>query len=124
MKNALLEAKDLGDMDLWAIFTILCASIVMLTPMLDWSIVIKEQKSVRNIAVYWGLLIFTALISTFLKARNGIQPFFFYDQLITCDIDIAKNCSREYVVESSTAFKSLDYYDRCPVQEWLLLALY
>ena len=92
--SAQTHANDFGDMDLQAIFPILAASCIMLTPILNWSIQIREHA--RAIAVYWGLLIFAAFVPTFFSVWKGIQPLFSYGQLFTCEIDIAKNCTYEH----------------------------
>ena len=103
-----IKVNDLGDMDLQAIFPILAASSIMLTPILNWSTQIR--KHARAIAVCWGLLIFTAFVPTFLNVWKGVQPFFSYGQLFTCDIDIANNCSFEYLQENNSIISSDFYY--------------
>ena len=82
----------------------------MLTPILDWSIEVK--KNARAIAVYWGLLIYTALVATFSKAWSGIVPLLAAGQLFTCNTDAAKDCSLEYLMKSSYAVFSYDYYTK------------
>ena len=83
----------------------------MLTPILDWSIEVK--KNARAIAVYWGLLIYTALVPTFLKAWSGVVPLLAQGPLFTCDIDTSKDCSWEHLMNFSTnALSSYDYYTK------------
>lgn len=83
----------------------------MLAPILDWSIEVKNHA--RAIAVYWSILIYTALIPTFAKAWSGIVPLFAYGPLFTCDVDTAKECSLEHVLRSQDAsIISYDYYTK------------
>ena len=82
----------------------------MLAPILDWSIEVKNHA--RAIAVYWSILIYTALIPTFAKVWSGIVPLFAYGPLFTCDVDSAKNCSLEHVISSEYAIISYDYYTK------------
>ena len=105
-----IKASDLGDMDLQAIFPILAASCIMLTPILNWSTQIR--KHARAIAVCWGLLIFAAFVPTFLNVWKGVQSLFNYGPLFTCEIDVARNCSYQYVRDSPNAYFSSDFYDK------------
>ena len=98
--------KPVGDIDLQAILPILVASSVMLAPILNWSIQIRENA--RAIAVFWGLLIFTALVPTCLTIWSGATLRYNQDQVFTCDIDIAKNCFSEKAVNITSS----DFYKK------------
>ena len=100
------DTKPVGDIDLQGILPILVASSVMLAPILNWSIQIRENA--RAIAFFWGLLIFTALVPTCLVIWSGAMLRSNQDQVFTCDVDIAKNCFSEKVVN----IKSSDFYKK------------
>ena len=105
-----IKVNDLGDMDLQAIFPILAASSIMITPILNWSTQIREHA--RAIAVLWGLLIFTAFVPTFFIVWKGIQFLYSYGQLFTCELDIARNCSYEYLKQETSNGYSSDFYNK------------
>jgi hypothetical protein len=112
------EAKDFGDLDLQGIYPILVASCIMLTPILNWSVEIREHT--RAIAVYWGLLMFTALVPTLVKVWEEIFPFTDSDQLFTCDVDVTKNCTLDYLdsmllTSSSTFYNKYVVHDKLPI---------
>lgn len=67
----------------------------MLTPILQWSIEIREHG--RAIAVFWGLLILSALVPTFIKSWNGVIPLTDWDQVATCEYNPETNCTEDYV---------------------------
>lgn len=113
-----LAAKDFGDLDLQGIFPILVASCIMLTPILNWSVEIREHA--RAIAVYWGLLMFTAMVPTLVKVWQQISPFTDSDQLFTCDVDVAKDCTLDYLNSQGLTFSSTFYnryviHNRLPI---------
>jgi len=101
------KVEEFGDLDLQGIYPILVASCIMLTPILNWSVEIRVHA--RAIAVCWGLLMFTALIPTLVKVWKGVTPLVDYDQLVTCDVDLTKNCTPDSIdynsFLSSTFFK-------------------
>lgn len=101
------RAQDLGDLDLQAIYPILVASCIMLTPILNWSVEIREHA--RAIAVYWGLLLFTALVPTLVKVWRGVYPLIDYDQLITCDVNVTENCTLDFLLSNSAVTSSTFY---------------
>lgn len=103
------KAQDYGDLDLQGIYPILVASCIMLTPILNWSVEIREHA--RAIAVYWGMLMFTALVPTLVKVWKGVTPLIDYDQLITCGLDVTENCTLDFLI-SDSAGTSLTFYDR------------
>ena len=104
------KADELGDLDLQGIFPILVAGCIMLTPILNWSVEIREHA--RAIAVYWGLLMFSALVPTLYKVWQGVVPLFDYDQLVTCAVDVATNCTYESAYGNTNNFISSTYYNR------------
>ena len=92
-----------GDVDLVPMLPILAAGFVMLTPLLNWSQILKKHKTV---AVYWGLLIFAALVPVMLKNFNGVVPYMVLGQIATCDKSPTK-CN----LQDMTTALSQDYYD-------------
>lgn len=105
-----MTATDFGDVDLEAIFPILVAGCIMLTPLLDWSTEICKHG--RTVAICWGTLMFAVLVPTFVKTLDGVLPFLNQNQYITYNVDAAKNCTGEIFETFTTAVKSLDYYDK------------
>ena len=81
----------------------------MLTPMLNWSNEIRLKA--RAITVCWGLLIFAALIATSLNVWRENVAFSDIDQTVTCDYQLARNCTLLHVQTSEFAAWSSDFYD-------------
>lgn len=106
------KASDFGDLDLAGIFPILVAGCIMLTPILNWSTGIVREH-VRTITVLWGILMFSAAVMTFYNVWGGVQSLIDRDQFVTCSVDATKNCTLDYVSNSSTAFLSFDFYTVC-----------
>ena len=52
---------DWGDADLFAIFTVVVAGCIMLTPILNWSITVRENDA-RPVVAWWGGLMFASAI--------------------------------------------------------------
>lgn len=50
---------DWGDADIFAIFPIVVAGCIMLTPILNWSITVRENDA-RPVVAWWGLLMFAS----------------------------------------------------------------
>lgn len=106
------KPSDYGDLDLAGIFPILVAGCIMLTPILNWSTGIVREH-VRTVTVLWGTLMFSAVVTTFYNVREGVQSIIDSDQFVTCSIDVTKNCTMDYISNSSTAYFSYDFYTRC-----------
>lgn len=106
------KASDYGDLDLAGIFPILVAGCIMLTPILNWSTGIVRGH-VRTIAVLWGTLMFSAVVATFYNVWEGVQSIIDSDQFVTCSTDVTKNCTMDYISNSSTAYISYDFYTTC-----------
>lgn len=98
-----------GDPDLQGIFPILVAGCIMLAPILHWSIEVREHA--RAIAVCWGLVMFTALVPTFVQINSDFMPFMDQSQLATCDLDASRDCFPPSKWFGFGAYSS-DFYDR------------
>ena len=97
---------DLGDADLVGIYPVLVAGCIMLTPILNWSTTVRKNKA-GAIIVYWGCLMFAALIATLSKLANGgVFPFAEYTQLATCHLDRATGCTYDAVVEPNGTYRT------------------
>ena len=103
------KASDYGDLDLQGIFPILVAGCVMLTPILNWSIAIRENA--RAVTVCWGALMFAAVIPSFWKVLEGITPLVDSDQLVTCAVNATKNCTLDHLLQNND-YISYDFYDK------------
>ncbi|KAL8826269.1 MAG: hypothetical protein Q9191_003908 [Dirinaria sp. TL-2023a] len=106
------EPDAYGDLDLQGLFPILVASCIMLTPILNWSIEIREHA--RAVAVYWGLLMFAALVPTLYKVFRGIVPFLDYDQMVTCAVNASAGCTFDAVIAGDGQnLVSSNFYSKC-----------
>lgn len=88
------RADQLGDIDLQAIYPILVAGSIMLTPILSFSTTVRHHKA-HSVIVSWGILLSCALIPTFVIVLKGIEPSIVLSQVSTCTLDIAKGCTFE-----------------------------
>ena len=61
-----------GDADLFAIFPIVVAGCIMLTPILNWSITVRENDA-RPVVAWWGTLLFASAIGC-LQVLNMKDP--------------------------------------------------
>ena len=104
------KASDLGDLDLKDIFPVLVASCIMLTPILNWSVGVREHA--RAVTFCWGMLVFAAVVPTFRNIWEGVFPVFVMDQLATCSTDDKKNCTLNYVNSTNFTIVSQNFYDR------------
>lgn len=88
---------------------ILASAAIMLTPILNWSNVVKEHKA-RSIVVWWGLLVFTALVPVTVVNWRGVFPFVVEGQFATCKT-VVPGCTYD---QASTArnWLSKDFYDK------------
>lgn len=55
------SSKAYGDVDVFGIYPILSAAAIMLTPILNWSVSVRENEA-EIVVVYWGALVVAALV--------------------------------------------------------------
>lgn len=87
-----LPPKELGDVYLQAIFPILVAGSIMLTPILSFSTTVKRHEA-HSVIIFWGVLVFCALVPTFVITFKGVIPSVILNQLSTCALDATKGCT-------------------------------
>ena len=58
-----------GDVDVYGIYPILSAAAIMLTPILNWSVSVRANEA-QMVVVYWGALVFSALVPAWVYANN------------------------------------------------------
>lgn len=106
-----LPPKELGDIDLQAIFPILVAGSIMLTPILNFSTTVRKHEA-HSVVIFWGVLLFCAMVPTFVIVVKGVTPSVILSQLSTCALDAAKNCTFENlsIINEGT---SLNLYNIC-----------
>jgi hypothetical protein len=63
------SSKAYGDVDVYGIYPILSAAAIMLTPILNWSVSVRANEA-QMVVVYWGALIFAALVPAWLYSNN------------------------------------------------------
>jgi hypothetical protein len=63
------SSKGYGDVDVYGIYPILSAAAIMLTPILNWSVSIRANEA-QMVVVYWGALVFAALVPAWLYNNN------------------------------------------------------
>lgn len=106
-----LRADQLGDIDLQAIFPILVAGSIMLTPILNFSTTVRHHEA-HSVLVFWGILLFCAMVPTFVIVVKGFVPYMVLSQMSTCTLDIAKNCTFENLFNSHHGW-SKNLYQTC-----------
>ena len=100
-------ARYFGDLDMVPMLPILASGCVMLTPILNWSQNIKRQDA-QSVVVWWGLLMFSALIPVAIKNWQTIFPSLVITQLATCEIGGA-GCNTTSLNETDIISK--DFYN-------------
>jgi hypothetical protein len=63
------SSKCYGDVDVFGIYPILSAAAIMLTPILNWSVSVRANEA-QMVVVYWGALVFAALVPAWLYNNN------------------------------------------------------
>ena len=106
-----MPPKELGDIDLQAIFPILVAGSIMLTPILNFSTTIRKHEA-HSVVVIWGVLVFCALVPTFVLVIKGVIPSVILSQLSTCTLDVTKGCTFENLAVKNVG-QSLTLYNKC-----------
>lgn len=106
-----LRADQLGDIDLQAIFPILVAGSIMLTPILNFSNTIRHHEA-HSVLIFWGILLFCALVPTFVIVIKGFITSVVLSQVSTCTLDAAKNCTFENLFHTHHG-RSKDLYQTC-----------
>lgn len=83
----------------------------MLAPILNWSTMIRKHHA-QAVVLYWGLLMFLALLFTLPPSVRGVQPYLL-KKLSTCLIDHSLGCTYENVISGDGLLRiSLDFYHR------------
>ena len=85
----------------------------MITPILNWSVTVRE-KGFRPVVVYWGILMFSALLGTVIRVlhkNNGLTPFVVETQLATCIKNETIGCVKDYIY-SNNLTTSWDSYNK------------
>ena len=121
-----LPPKELGDIDLQAIFPILVAGSIMLTPILNFSTTVRQHEA-HSVVIFWGVLLFCAMVPTFVIVLKGVTPSVIRSQLSTCALDAAKNCTYENLAiinngMSSNLYTKCNCTDTCGKAPWLNVA--
>jgi len=62
-------SQQFGDIDVFGIYPILASAAIMLTPILNWSVTIRKHDA-QAAVVYWGILIFAALVPAWVRYNN------------------------------------------------------
>ena len=106
-----LPPDKLGDLDLQAIFPILVAGSIMLTPILSFSTTVRKHEA-HSVVIFWGILIFCAMVPTFIIVIKGVTPSVALSQVSTCTLDPAKGCTYENFVINNIG-SSLNLYNKC-----------
>ena len=111
VRYARLAKDELQDTDLYAIFPILVAGSIMLTPILNFSTTVRKHEA-HSVIIFWGVLLFCALVPTFFMVYEGFGPSLAFSQVATCELDVSKNCTFEILYNVSNGY-SLDKYNKC-----------
>ncbi len=106
-----LPPNELGDIDLQAIFPILVAGSIMLTPILNFSTTVRQHEA-HSVIIFWGLLVFCAMVPTFVIVIKGVIPSVILSQVSTCTLDVAKNCTFENLSTTNKGISS-NLYNTC-----------
>ena len=106
-----LPPDKLGDLDLQAIYPILVAGSIMLTPILSFSTTVRKHAA-HSVVVFWGILIFCAMVPTFVLVLKGVTPSIALSQVSTCTLDPALGCTYENLMTNNGG-QSLNLYQKC-----------
>ena len=120
-----LRADQLGDIDLQGIFPILVAGSIMLTPILNFSTTVRHHEA-HSVIVFWGVLLFCAMVPTFVIVIKGVIPSVVLSQVATCTLDVAKNCTFEnlsitHYGQSKGLYQKCNCSDTCGGFLWLYI---
>ena len=101
-------ANYYGDIDLVAILPILVSGCVMLTPILNWSQIVRKHKA-QAVVIWWGVLMYAALIPVLIVGWWGVDPYYVSTQISTCS-NQPPNCNYEVIQYND--FESKDFFER------------
>ena len=102
---------EFGDLDLQAIFPILVAGSIMLTPILSFSTTVRKHEA-HSVVIFWGILIFCALVPTFVIVIKDVAPSYALSQVSTCTLDLALGCTYDNLMNNNLG-QSLNLYKKC-----------
>ena len=106
-----LPPDKLGDLDLQAIFPILVAGSIMLTPILSFSTTVRKHQA-HYVVIFWGILIFCAMVPTFVIVIKTVTPSIALSQVSTCTLDPALGCTYDNLMNNYGG-QSLNLYKEC-----------
>lgn len=118
--SAAYSTQQYKDVDVWGIFPIIATSGIMLTPILMWSKSIRlyddtENKpaeerryKVQPVIIYWGLLIFAALVALIIYVLVLPGEFDILPSFASCSAD--PNCVSN---QPADGIMTQNYYDTC-----------
>ena len=121
-----LPPDKLGDLDLQAIFPILVAGSIMLTPILSFSTTVRKHEA-HWVVIFWGILVFCAMVPTFVIVIKRVTPSIALSQVSTCTLDPTQGCTYEKLMTNNSG-QSLDFYKKCNCNDtcgkttWLCIA--
>ena len=101
-----------GDQDIFGILPILMAACIMLTPILNWSITVRQNEA-RPVVVYWGLLMFAATILVLVDIYGKHALPLALPSTAACIKDIPKGCISETILANSSLSFSTTFYNEC-----------
>lgn len=120
-----LPPDTVGDLDLQAIFPILVAGSIMLTPILNFSTTVRNNEA-HFVVVIWGILIFCALIPTFVVVIKGATPSIALSQVSTCILNATMGCTYDNLLkkgsQSLNLYRECNCNDTCGKATWLNFA--
>ncbi|KAK2803546.1 hypothetical protein FQN50_006981 [Emmonsiellopsis sp. PD_5] len=94
-----------GDVDVFGIYPILTTAGIMLTPILKWSSTIRKHRA-QAIVVYWGILIFAALVPTLLLTSFSEWEVNSPPSLVLCQNNSDPTCNPKQEL-------TFEFYQRC-----------
>jgi hypothetical protein len=101
-----------GDQDIFGILPVLIAACIMLTPILNWSITVRQNEA-RPVVVYWGLLMFAATILVLIDIYGKDAHPLALPSIAACATDVPKGCSQDSIVKQSNLTFSSTFYKNC-----------
>jgi hypothetical protein len=110
------SSKAYGDVDVFGIYPILSAAAIMLTPILNWSVSVRANEA-QMVVVYWGALVFAALVPAW-AYNNNIKQWWinFPVSFALCPTSAAAthpDCNQNNTFLTSEAYSYCQCVDFC-----------
>ncbi|PVH97755.1 hypothetical protein DM02DRAFT_616303 [Periconia macrospinosa] len=118
------SSQQFGDPDIYGVYTILTAALVVATPILNWSTSVRRDKA-QTIVVLWGLLVLATWIPITLYTSTAADGKFFHPwnfNNITALVQCPHSASESNPTCSLGMLLTMESYDTCQCFDFCGLA--